>query len=114
MTDSTAYLDPYTGTPLYPRSSALSNLSNPHTEVIDAVLDYPSWYYLTEAFSSPSGNLSALADMVTTAQDHYEGGADMVVSFLENHDQPRFPSKTQDVAVRTCLLYLASIILIKW
>ncbi|KAI6137178.1 glycoside hydrolase family 13 protein [Pisolithus sp. B1] len=61
------------------------------TEVMDAVLDYPTWFKLVPAFSSPQGNLSSVS---------YESGAFMTGAFLENHDQPRFGSITNDSALR--------------
>ncbi|KAF8653556.1 hypothetical protein AX16_003893 [Volvariella volvacea WC 439] len=67
-----------------------------YTNVIDAVLDYPTWFPLVSAFTNPQGNLSALRDFATRAQGSYRNGAFTAGSFLENHDQPRFQSVTQD------------------
>ncbi|KAI0338565.1 glycoside hydrolase family 13 protein [Trametopsis cervina] len=67
-----------------------------YTQVIDAVLDYPDWYPLTSGFVSTSGNLSALAETVQQSQSSYKNGAFGTGSFLENHDQPRLGSQTQD------------------
>ena len=68
-------------------------------EVLDSVLDYPTWFPLVAAFQTTGGNLSALAVTVQQAQSSYKKGEFMTGSFLENHDQPRFPSLTQDQAV---------------
>jgi len=68
----------------------------PYTQVLDSILDYPDWYPLTSAFSTPQGNLSALVASVVTSQSAYQNGMFMTGSFLENHDQPRFQSLTQD------------------
>ncbi len=68
-------------------------------EVLDSVLDYPTWFQLTPGFVSPQGNLSALAATVQSAQSSYKNGEFFAGSFLENHDQPRFQSQTQDQAV---------------
>ncbi|OBZ74584.1 Alpha-amylase A type-1/2 [Grifola frondosa] len=70
-----------------------------YTQVIDSVLDYPTWFALTSAFQTPQGNLSALAAIVQQAQSSYKNGEFMTGSFLENHDQPRFQSLTQDQAL---------------
>jgi alpha-amylase len=51
---------------------------------------------LTAAFSTPQGNLSALTASVVASQGAYKNGTFMTGSFLENHDQPRFQSLTQD------------------
>lgn len=72
------------------------------TEVIDSVLDYPTWFTLTSAFAASNGSLSALTDRVTATQKAYKGGAFASGSFLENHDQPRFQSLTKDQAVGGC------------
>lgn len=67
------------------------------------MLDYPTFYPLTSAFVSTSGNLSALVAAVQQAQASYKNGEFMTGSFLENQDNPRFQSQTQDQAVRRSL-----------
>ena len=67
---------------------------------MDSVLDYPTWFSLTAAFRHNTGNLTALAATVWQSQASYQNGELMTGSFLENHDQPRFQSLTQDGAVR--------------
>ncbi|KAI0742260.1 alpha-amylase [Daedaleopsis nitida] len=71
----------------------------PYTQVIDAVLDYPTWFPLITAFQNTTGNLTALAAKVWEAQAVYKNGEMLTGSFLENHDQPRFQSITQDEAL---------------
>ncbi|PSR70436.1 hypothetical protein PHLCEN_2v13687 [Hermanssonia centrifuga] len=71
----------------------------PYTQVLDAVLDYPNWFTLTSAFSTSSGNISALVATVESSQSAYKNSDFYVGSFLENHDQPRFQSLTQDQAL---------------
>lgn len=66
---------------------------------MDAVFDYPTYFFLNAAFSSPSGNLTALSEMMKLGQNVYDSGMFMTASFLENHDLQRLPSQTQDVAV---------------
>ncbi|KAH7908790.1 glycoside hydrolase family 13 protein [Hygrophoropsis aurantiaca] len=73
-----------------------ANYTSPYTTVMDAVLDYSTWFALVSAFSSPQGNLSALVDAVSKTQKLYQSGAFMTGSFLENHDQARFVSQTAD------------------
>ncbi|KAJ7053827.1 glycoside hydrolase family 13 protein [Mycena amicta] len=68
---------------------------------VDAVLEYPTWYNLITAFGSKSGNLSALLDsqsLASLATTTLNTSA-VTASFLENHDQPRFPSITTDMAL---------------
>jgi len=67
-----------------------------YTQVLDAVLDYPGWYPLVAGFQTQYGNLSALADHVTTSQSSYKNGLFGTGAFLENHDQPRFQSLSND------------------
>jgi alpha-amylase len=70
-----------------------------YTQVLDAVLDYPTWFQLTSGFSKTDGDLSKLASVVATAQSAYKNGEASTGSFLENHDQPRFGSLTGDQAL---------------
>ncbi|KAF9467000.1 glycoside hydrolase family 13 protein [Collybia nuda] len=70
-----------------------------YTEVIDSVLDYPTWFPLKTGFTSPQGNLSAITEIVVEAQKTYKNGMFMTGSFLENHDQERFQAATQDQAL---------------
>ena len=69
-------------------------------EVIDGVLDYPTWYPLVSAFTNSSGNITDLATKVWDAQARYRTGEFLVGSFLDNHDNPRFMSFVKDHAVR--------------
>ncbi|KIY48805.1 glycoside hydrolase family 13 protein [Fistulina hepatica ATCC 64428] len=71
----------------------------PYTEVVDAILDYPTWTALTEGFQSGSGKLSALKAVVTEAQSLYAHGEFLTGSFLENHDQLRFQARTTDAGL---------------
>ncbi|KAI0742255.1 glycoside hydrolase family 13 protein [Daedaleopsis nitida] len=74
------------------------NYVAPYTEVLDSVLDYPTWFSLVPAFQK-NGNLTAFAAVVHEAQTAYKAGEMMTGSFLDNHDQPRFRSLTQDDAL---------------
>ncbi|KAI5992456.1 glycoside hydrolase family 13 protein [Pisolithus albus] len=88
---------------VFTMGEVLSNSTNhtsAYTEVMDAVLDYPTWFKLVSAFSSPQGNLSSVVDAAVDSQQSYESGAFMTGAFLENHDQPRFGAITNDSALR--------------
>ncbi|KAF7338941.1 Glycoside hydrolase family 13 protein [Mycena venus] len=68
---------------------------------VDGVLDYPTWYALIKAFASLRGNLSAFQDSPALASLAPASSAPPITAaFLENHDQPRFPSYTTDEALR--------------
>ncbi|KAJ3010973.1 hypothetical protein NUW54_g2318 [Trametes sanguinea] len=95
--NETDYVSAYTGMKRFvclPRPP-----SDDLVEVIDSVLDYPTWFPLVAAFQTTGGNLSALSATVQQAQSAYKNGEFMTGSFLENHDQPRFQSLTQDDAL---------------
>ncbi len=80
--------------------TAVTALTSRHSEVLDGVLDYPTWYALVSAFTSPSGNITELAAKVWDAQARYKTGEFFVGSFSDNHDNPRFMSFVKDHAVR--------------
>lgn len=67
--------------------------------MLDAVLDYPTYYQLFYAFESTSGSLSNLVSWVQQSQSTYKNGEFMTGSFLENQDNPRFQSVQTDQAV---------------
>ncbi|KAF9021065.1 glycoside hydrolase family 13 protein [Hymenopellis radicata] len=67
-----------------------------YTEVLDNVLDYPTWYPLTRAFNTTSGSMSDLATQYTAGQGAFKNGLFTAGSFLENQDQARFQSHTTD------------------
>ncbi len=69
---------------------------------MDSVLDFPNRITLTDAFRNDHGDLAALAASMRKSQGLYE----MAGAFLECHDEPRFPSGTQDGAVRSRLCCL--------
>jgi len=69
-----------------------------YTRVLDAVLDYPTWFPLVAGFQTQFGNLSTLAEVITLSQRTYKNGLFGTGSFLENHDQPRFSSLSKDTA----------------
>ncbi|KAF8735774.1 hypothetical protein AX14_001492 [Amanita brunnescens Koide BX004] len=71
----------------------------PYAKLLDALLDYPVYFKLADAFAKPGGNITALIETAQETQKKYANGMFMVGSFLENHDQPRFPSRTKDLAL---------------
>ncbi|KAK3301181.1 glycoside hydrolase superfamily [Chaetomium fimeti] len=75
----------------------------PYQQYFDGVTDYASYYWVLNAFQSPSGSISELVSGLDTlrgvAQD-----LSLYGSFLENHDIERFPSFTQDKAIAFTML----------
>ncbi|KAI0250972.1 glycoside hydrolase family 13 protein [Lactifluus subvellereus] len=71
-----------------------------YTEVLDAILDYPSYFQVTNAFLDNHGRFSSLASVMTRAQQIYKHGLFRTASFVENHDQPRLASLSKDPGAR--------------
>jgi alpha-amylase len=65
-------------------------------EVLDAILDYPSYFQLTNAFLNTQGKFSSVVSVMTQAQQTYKHGLFRTAAFVENHDQPRLASLTKD------------------
>ncbi|KAK0369339.1 alpha amylase [Colletotrichum limetticola] len=67
----------------------------PYQDVMSGVMNYPVYYWLTQAFQSTTGSIWNLSNgiktLITTARDLTLYGG-----FLENHDQPRFLNHTSD------------------
>jgi hypothetical protein len=58
----------------------------------DSVLDYPLYFMINKVFASASGNTKQIDDHYNAA-GNYDPTAQMrLVTFLDNHDQPRFLS----------------------
>lgn len=72
----------------------------PFQEAISGVLNYPAYNLITAAFASvsDSGAISALYDGINTIKSQCKDTT-LLGSFLENHDQPRFASKTSDASL---------------
>jgi alpha-amylase len=70
----------------------------PYQNYMPGVLNYPTYYTITQAFQSTGGSIANLVNgvnqMKSTCVD-----TTLLGSFLENHDQPRFPSYTSDVSL---------------
>ncbi|KAI0317669.1 glycoside hydrolase family 13 protein [Amylostereum chailletii] len=77
-----------------------SETAAPWTEVVDAILDYPTYFKLSETFSGPvPGKFPDLVTMMERSQANYKHGLFQTGSFIENHDQPRVAGLTQDAAL---------------
>lgn len=64
--------------------------------VLDAVLNYPLFFSLRDAFMSTSGNgMAALAAQLQSEQSTFHDYS-ALGTFLDNHDQPRFLLAQQD------------------
>jgi alpha-amylase len=70
----------------------------PYQNYMPGVLNYPTYYTITQAFQSTGGSISNLVNGVNSMKATC-ADTTLLGSFLENHDQPRFPSYTSDVAL---------------
>jgi glycosidase len=60
---------------------------------LDSVVDYPLYFLVNNVFASASGNTKQIEDRYNAIAANYDPAAQMrLVTFLDNHDQPRFLS----------------------
>jgi alpha-amylase len=70
----------------------------PYQNYMPGVLNYPTYYTITQAFQSTGGSIPNLVNGVNSMKATC-ADTTLLGSFLENHDQPRFPSYTSDVSL---------------
>lgn len=66
--------------------------------MLDGVLNYPIYYPLLNAFKSTSGSISDLYDMINKVKSDCPDST-LMGTFIDNHDNPRFASYTDDMAL---------------
>jgi len=60
---------------------------------LDSVLDYPLYFTVNSVFATATGHTKQIEDHYNTIASNYDPAASMrLVTFLDNHDQPRFLS----------------------
>ncbi|KAL3473155.1 glycoside hydrolase superfamily [Aspergillus californicus] len=64
---------------------------------LDGVMNYPVYYPLREAFRTSSGDMGTLYNMINTVSSTCSDPT-VLGSFIENHDNARFPSLTSDIS----------------
>jgi glycosidase len=68
---------------------------------LDSVLDYPLYFLVNSVFATASGNTKQIEDRYNAIAANYDRAAQMrLVTFLDNHDQPRFLSTSGATAAR--------------
>jgi alpha-amylase len=75
---------------------------------MDSVLDYPLYFIFNSVFTSASGNTKQIEDHYNNVAANYDTNAQTrLVTFLDNHDQPRFlnSGNTNRLAVALAFLY---------
>ncbi|KAL3421340.1 alpha-amylase [Phlyctema vagabunda] len=70
----------------------------PYQQSLSGVLNFPSYYWITEAFQTTSGSISNLANGINTLKSTCKD-VTIMGSFLENHDVKRFPYTTSDLSL---------------
>lgn len=69
----------------------------PYQQYMSGILNYPAYYWITQAFESTSGSISNLVNGINTMKADTD--TTLYGSFLENHDNPRFPYYTSDYSL---------------
>ncbi|TKA60936.1 Alpha-amylase A type-3 [Cryomyces minteri] len=77
----------------------------PYQTYLDSVLNYPLYYAATNAFQSTSGNMPALANMISTMKSTCKDTT-LLGSFTENHDVARFGQLNGDLSAAQNVLAL--------
>jgi glycosidase len=78
--------------------------------LLDSVLDYPLYFMVGSVFGSASGATSQIQNHYNSVDSLYDPASrNQLVTFLDNHDQPRFlnSSTTNRLAVALAFLYTA-------
>ncbi|CZR53768.1 related to alpha-amylase A precursor [Phialocephala subalpina] len=70
----------------------------PYQNYMSGVLNYPQYFWVTQAFQSTSGSISNLVNGINTMKSDCSDTT-LLGAFLENHDNARFPSLTSDVSL---------------
>ncbi|KAJ5584238.1 uncharacterized protein N7459_004038, partial [Penicillium hispanicum] len=70
----------------------------PYQDDLDGVLNYPMYFPLLRAFKSTSGSISDLYNMINTVKTRCPDST-LLGTFVENHDNPRFASYTDDMSL---------------
>lgn len=70
----------------------------PYQEYMSGVLNYPQYYWVTQAFESTSGSISNLVNGINEMKSDCSDTT-LLGTFMENHDNPRFPSLTSDISL---------------
>lgn len=82
-------------------SNGEATYTYPYQQYMDSVLDYPLFYSMTRVFQQQT-NMSDLVVGLAACVDNANYGckdSTLMGTFLENHDQPRFPAGTQDMSL---------------
>ncbi|KAF4633064.1 hypothetical protein G7Y89_g5062 [Cudoniella acicularis] len=70
----------------------------PYQSYMSGMLNYPAYFWITQAFESTTGSISNLVNGINTMKSTCSDTT-LLGSFLENHDNARFPSLTSDMSL---------------
>jgi alpha-amylase len=74
---------------------------------LDSVLDYPLYFLVGSVFATAKGNTKQISDHYANVAANYDTNARMrLVTFLDNHDQPRFLSSGTSNRLAVALVFL--------
>ncbi|KAI0506854.1 alpha-amylase [Xylaria bambusicola] len=73
------------------------NLFPDWLKYISGAMNYPAYYWITRAFQSTSATMTDLLNGINTMKGLM--ATKTFGSFIENHDNPRFPALTSDMAL---------------
>lgn len=71
----------------------------PYQQYLDGYMDYSSWNWYTDAFEATNADFSTLFEGTNKLATMTDIDPSLFGSFLENHDQVRFPYRNGDVAL---------------
>lgn len=82
-------------------SDGLYNYTYPYQKYMDSVLDYPLYYSLNRTFQRASNMSDLVSNMAACTNGGMYGCKDptLIGTFIENHDNPRFPFLTKDMSL---------------
>lgn len=77
----------------------------PYQNYLHGLLNYGYYYWITQAFQSTSGSITNLVNGINSMKSQCVD-VTLMGAFLENHDNPRFPSLTSDIVlIRTAITF---------
>jgi alpha-amylase len=75
--------------------------------LLDSVLDYPLYFMVSSVFGSASGATSQIQSHYNSVDSLYDPASRMqLVTFLDNHDQPRFLNSSTTNRLTVALVFL--------
>ena len=82
-------------------SEGLANYTYPYQQYMDSILDYPLYYAINRVFQKQTNMSDLVVNLAACTENAKDGCKDATLlgTFFENHDNPRFPSFTNDMSL---------------